>query len=62
MHRPELSLITHYVPASSTDILNQDLRRQLGKQLPDHTVKSVVYPKYETKGELAQASEAFLEW
>jgi hypothetical protein len=21
-----------------------------------------VYPKYETKGELAQASEAFLEW
>ncbi|KAH8171671.1 alpha/beta-Hydrolase [Sarocladium implicatum] len=39
-----------------------DLRRQLGKQLPDHSVKSVVYPKYETKGELAQASEAFLEW
>ncbi|KAL2209205.1 hypothetical protein CC79DRAFT_1367397 [Sarocladium strictum] len=39
-----------------------DLRRQLGKQLPDHIVKSVVYPKYETKGELAQASEAFLEW
>ncbi|KAK0390796.1 hypothetical protein NLU13_0299 [Sarocladium strictum] len=39
-----------------------DLRRQLGKQLPDHTVKSIVYPKYETKGELAEAAAAFLEW
>ncbi|KAK4668946.1 uncharacterized protein QC764_701280 [Podospora pseudoanserina] len=30
--------------------------------LPDHEVASVVYPKYETKGELAQSTAAFLEW
>ncbi|KAK0704374.1 hypothetical protein B0H67DRAFT_613078 [Lasiosphaeris hirsuta] len=30
--------------------------------LPEDEVTSVVYPKYETKGELAQSSTAFLEW
>ncbi|KAK0752872.1 hypothetical protein B0T18DRAFT_441625 [Schizothecium vesticola] len=30
--------------------------------LPDDKVTSVVYPRYETKGELAQSSTAFLEW
>ncbi|OLN86181.1 hypothetical protein CCHL11_04152 [Colletotrichum chlorophyti] len=35
---------------------------ELTKQLPDHRVESIVYPKYETKGELSQASEAFLSW
>ncbi|KAK4178036.1 hypothetical protein QBC36DRAFT_120074 [Triangularia setosa] len=30
--------------------------------LPDHEVASVVYPKYETKGELAQSTAAFLAW
>ncbi|KAK4198040.1 hypothetical protein QBC40DRAFT_96688 [Triangularia verruculosa] len=30
--------------------------------LPEHEVASVVYPKYETKGELAQSTAAFLEW
>lgn len=39
-----------------------DLQRLVGKQLPDHRVESVVYPKYETKGELAQATDAFVEW
>lgn len=39
-----------------------DLKRLVGKQLPDHRVESIVYPKYETKGELAQATEAFVEW
>jgi len=39
-----------------------DLKRSVTKQLPDHRVKSIVYPQYETKGELAQAAEAFLSW
>ena len=31
--------------------------------VPDHDrVETVVYPRYETKGELAAASQAFLEW
>jgi len=30
--------------------------------LPDHRIASVVYPKYETKGELAQSTSAFLGW
>ncbi|KDN67575.1 hypothetical protein CSUB01_03629 [Colletotrichum sublineola] len=40
----------------------QDLKRSVTKQLPDHRVESIVYPQYETKGELAQATEAFLSW
>ncbi|PKS06039.1 hypothetical protein jhhlp_007873 [Lomentospora prolificans] len=39
-----------------------DLKKRVSEQLPDHRVESVVYPKYETKGDLSQASEAFLEW
>ncbi|KAK1961818.1 hypothetical protein LY78DRAFT_750004 [Colletotrichum sublineola] len=39
-----------------------DLKRSVTKQLPDHRVESIVYPQYETKGELAQATEAFLSW
>ncbi|KAL0940530.1 uncharacterized protein CTRU02_203293 [Colletotrichum truncatum] len=39
-----------------------DLKRVVTKQLPDHRVESIVYPKYETKGELAEATEAFLGW
>ncbi|KAK2053224.1 hypothetical protein LY76DRAFT_554372 [Colletotrichum caudatum] len=39
-----------------------DLKRSVTKQLPDHRVESIVYPQYETKGELAQAAEAFLSW
>ncbi|KAI1758473.1 hypothetical protein F4782DRAFT_27760 [Xylaria castorea] len=39
-----------------------DLETQVAKQLPDDNVESVVYPKYETKGELGQCSVAFLSW
>ncbi|KAL4721994.1 cofilin [Fusarium chlamydosporum] len=39
-----------------------DLKKAVAKELPDDKVESVVYPKYETSGELAQASEGFLEW
>ncbi|CAM1502186.1 Fc.00g041700.m01.CDS01 [Cosmosporella sp. VM-42] len=39
-----------------------DLKRAVTKLLPEQRVESVVYPKYETKGELAQATDAFLEW
>ncbi|KAJ6443662.1 alpha/beta-Hydrolase [Purpureocillium lavendulum] len=39
-----------------------DLKRQVSRELPDDHVESVVYPTYETKGELHQASQAFLEW
>lgn len=35
----------------------------MSKSLPEgDNVQAVVYPKYETKGELAQCAEAFLEW
>ncbi|KAM5346957.1 hypothetical protein ACJ41O_009962 [Fusarium nematophilum] len=39
-----------------------DLKKSVAKLLPDDKVESVVYPQYETAGELSQASEAFLEW
>ncbi|KAI5923478.1 hypothetical protein F4810DRAFT_208115 [Camillea tinctor] len=39
-----------------------DLKAQVAKKLPDHNVESTVYPKYETKGELGQCTEAFLSW
>ncbi|KAI0155287.1 hypothetical protein GGR57DRAFT_491740 [Xylariaceae sp. FL1272] len=40
-----------------------DLKTQVAKQLPEgDRVESVVYPKYDTKGELGQCTEAFLSW
>ncbi|KAK1831526.1 hypothetical protein QBC39DRAFT_258764 [Podospora conica] len=38
------------------------LQDTVTNNLPDDKVTSVVYPRYETKGELAQSSTAFLEW
>ena len=38
------------------------LQDTVTSNLPDDKVESVVYPRYETKGELAQSSAAFLEW
>ena len=40
----------------------QDLKDAVSQQLPEHKVETVVYPKYETKGELSQATESFLTW
>lgn len=41
----------------------QDLKKEVSRHLPDdQRIESVVYPTYETKGELAQATEAFLAW
>ncbi|KAI0420963.1 hypothetical protein F5X98DRAFT_371448 [Xylaria grammica] len=41
----------------------EDLKAQVAKQLPEgDNVEAVVYPKYETKGELGQCSKAFLSW
>ena len=40
----------------------EDLKRTISANLDDEHVESVVYPKYETKGELAQSTEAFLTW
>jgi len=42
--------------------ISQDLKKGVIEALPDHRIESVVYPKYETKGELAQCSAQFLEW
>ncbi|KAL1898231.1 hypothetical protein Sste5346_003637 [Sporothrix stenoceras] len=40
-----------------------DLKNTVAGILPDHDrVETVVYPRYETKGELAEASQQFLEW
>ncbi|KAK0719055.1 hypothetical protein B0T21DRAFT_395983 [Apiosordaria backusii] len=38
------------------------LQEIITNNLPGDEVASVVYPKYETKGELAQSTAAFLEW
>ncbi len=38
------------------------LKKTVANNLPEHEVASVVYPKYETRGELAQSTAAFLEW
>ncbi|KAF5018791.1 hypothetical protein F66182_9209 [Fusarium sp. NRRL 66182] len=40
----------------------KDLKKAVAKELPEDKVESIVYPQYETTGELAQAAEAFLEW
>lgn len=40
----------------------EDLEREVGRELEGHHVESVVYPKYETKGELLQCTTKFLEW
>ncbi|EOO03828.1 hypothetical protein UCRPA7_673 [Phaeoacremonium minimum UCRPA7] len=39
-----------------------DLKTTVSAQLPDHRVESVVYPKYETKGELSECTAGFLDW
>ncbi|KAK0624055.1 hypothetical protein B0T14DRAFT_495412 [Immersiella caudata] len=38
------------------------LQDTITSNLPDDKITSVVYPKYETKGELAQSTSAFLGW
>ncbi|KAH8902863.1 hypothetical protein BR93DRAFT_886210 [Coniochaeta sp. PMI_546] len=40
----------------------EDLRKTISNNLDDEHIESVIYPKYETKGELAQSTEAFLGW
>jgi hypothetical protein len=40
----------------------EDLKRTVASNLDDDRIESVVYPKYETKGELAQSTESFLGW
>ncbi|KAJ4287479.1 hypothetical protein N0V88_007666 [Collariella sp. IMI 366227] len=40
----------------------EHLKKTVANNLTDHEVVSVVYPRYETKGELAQSTAAFLEW
>ncbi|KAF5549586.1 hypothetical protein FMEXI_4171 [Fusarium mexicanum] len=39
-----------------------DLKKAVARELPDDKIESIVYPKYETTGELAQAAEGFLDW
>ncbi|KAI1387149.1 uncharacterized protein F4822DRAFT_443963 [Hypoxylon trugodes] len=39
-----------------------DLQKRVASKLPDHSVESIVYPKYETKGELGQCCTSFLSW
>lgn len=40
----------------------EDLKQTLSSNLGEDHVESIVYPKYETKGELAETTAAFLEW
>ncbi|KAI1772189.1 hypothetical protein F4818DRAFT_178146 [Hypoxylon cercidicola] len=39
-----------------------DLEKRVASKLPDHNVESIVYPRYETKGELGQCCGSFLSW
>ncbi|KAI2470203.1 hypothetical protein F4781DRAFT_430619 [Annulohypoxylon bovei var. microspora] len=39
-----------------------DLQQQIANKIPDHNVESIVYPKYETRGELGQCCSSFLSW
>ncbi|KAI0887729.1 uncharacterized protein GGS22DRAFT_197704 [Annulohypoxylon maeteangense] len=39
-----------------------DLQQRVATKLPDHNVESIVYPKYETRGELAPCCSSFLSW
>ncbi|KAI1100374.1 hypothetical protein F4804DRAFT_348590 [Jackrogersella minutella] len=39
-----------------------DLQQQVAGKLPDHNVVSIVYPKYETRGELGQCCTSVLSW
>ncbi|KAH9890167.1 hypothetical protein F4778DRAFT_773141 [Xylariomycetidae sp. FL2044] len=39
-----------------------DLQKRVADKLPEHHVESIVYPKYETKGELRECCDAFLSW
>lgn len=38
------------------------LRDAVADQLPQDEILSIVYPKFETRGELAHVTEKFLEW
>ncbi|KAK4119640.1 hypothetical protein N657DRAFT_626456 [Parathielavia appendiculata] len=38
------------------------LKDTAANNLPDHELAIAIYPRYETRGELAQSTSAFLEW
>jgi hypothetical protein len=54
-------LSSHYFLQRTTKT-KQDLKRLVAKQLPEHKVESTVYPKYDTTGELDEATAKFVEW
>ncbi|KAI1451678.1 hypothetical protein F4805DRAFT_473417 [Annulohypoxylon moriforme] len=39
-----------------------DLQQRVASKLTDHNVESIVYPKYETRGELGPCCSSFLSW
>ncbi|KAI1765006.1 hypothetical protein GGR53DRAFT_465837 [Hypoxylon sp. FL1150] len=39
-----------------------DLQERVADKLPGHNVESIVYPKYETRGELGHCCVSFLSW
>jgi hypothetical protein len=47
---------------SSLTITQQDLKNVVSKESPDINVETRVYPKYETRGDLAACVETFREW
>ncbi|KJZ80080.1 hypothetical protein HIM_00794 [Hirsutella minnesotensis 3608] len=38
------------------------LKRRLERELPEKLIETIIYPTYETKGKLAEATQAFLQW
>ena len=41
---------------------SQDLRNLVAEREPDLNIRTAVYPKYETRGDLAACVEEFREW
>jgi hypothetical protein len=44
------------------DTNSQNLRNLVAKRGPDLNVHTAIYPKYETRGDLAACVETFREW
>jgi hypothetical protein len=40
----------------------QDMKRVVSKESPGLSVETRVYPKYETRGDLAASVQTFREW
>jgi hypothetical protein len=59
---PEVCFTLQLKYLSTLIITQQDLKNIVSKESPDINVETRVYPKYETRGDLAACVETFREW